>query len=63
MKFEVLWRFQGCHFHNNDCKFEKENKLMTLDVLQSSHNKPLRKKLEERPISKRDEFNETFLAS
>jgi hypothetical protein len=27
--------------YNNDCKFERGKKLVTLDVLQSSHNKSL----------------------
>jgi len=62
MKFQVLWRLQGCHLHNNDYKFNKENNLVTLDVLQSSHNEPCSKKPKER-LSRRHELNEAFLAS
>jgi hypothetical protein len=49
MKLEVLWRFQG--HHNSNYKFDREKNLMTLDVLQSFHNKPLNKKLEKRLIN------------
>jgi hypothetical protein len=51
MKLQVLWRLQGCYFHNNDYKFDKENNLVTLDVLQSSHNEPRSKKPKERLIN------------
>jgi hypothetical protein len=51
MKLQVLWMLRGCHFHNCDYKFDKENKFVTLDVLQSFHNKPLSKKPEKRLIN------------